>query len=67
MRSAFKHIYVCERVGGGEFTFGVGTYKASVERVAFRLNLKEGRRGMAFHPGSLHPQPGRVLKHVVCI
>ena len=48
MRSAFKHIYVCERVGGGEFTFGVETYKASIERVTFRLNLKEGRREMAF-------------------
>ena len=39
---------MCERVGGGEFTFGVETYKASIERVTFRLNLKEGRREMAF-------------------
>lgn len=53
MRSAFKHIYVCERVGGGDFTFGVETYKVSIERVTLRLNLKEGRREMAFparHP-----------------
>lgn len=44
VRSVFKHIYACERVGGGEVTFVVETYKASIEGVTFRLNLKEGRR-----------------------
>lgn len=50
-----------------ENSLGVETYKASIERVAFRLNLEGREERDGFHPGALHPQPGCVLKHMVCV